>query len=199
MRKIKSKYENDIDNILIDLSEYLSPYFKNLNMTANDITTLSLIFGLISIYCLYYDYYNHSALFYFISYFFDVMDGYYARKYKITSKFGDFYDHIKDICVGILLYGLLLCKVNKYNNDYLIYYIITIVIFFILMNCMLACQENIYNKNEKNENFLDFHRYLCKNNPKQKIQYFKYVGCGTFNLIISCLIIYVQYIPHKIN
>jgi phosphatidylglycerophosphate synthase len=201
MRKIKAKYENDIDNFFIEISEILSPYFKKLNMTANDITTLSLIFGLISIYYLYIDSYNYSALFYLISHLFDVMDGYYARKYKITSKFGDLYDHFKDIIVGILLYSLLIYKIYYHNSDYLIYYLIIIIVSFINMNIYLGCQENISNKNKKinnhDENFLDFHKYLCKDNPKQKIQFFKYFGCGSFILIISLLIISIQFICHK--
>ena len=40
-----------------------------------------------------------ACIYYFISYFFDVLDGIYAREYNMVSEFGDYYDHIKDIVV----------------------------------------------------------------------------------------------------
>ena len=52
MSKIDQNYYNIIDNNLIQLSEYLSPTFKKLNFTPNGITTLSLVFGVLSIYLL---------------------------------------------------------------------------------------------------------------------------------------------------
>ena len=245
MRKIDKNYENFLDNLFIDISEYISPFFKCLNFTANDITSLSLLFGLIAVYLLYTNNFIYCAISYLISYLFDVMDGYYARKYNITSKFGDLYDHIKDIFIGILLYSLLLYKVNKYNKEYLFVYIIIIIISFILCNIYLGCQENIYlgckdnkvnkvnndnindnnkikndnvnnDNNDKNNNdnnkinnnkdnndnnkinndnvntFLNLHRNMCKNNPKSKILFYKYFGCGSFILIICVLIISLQ-------
>jgi len=42
-----------------------------------------------------------SAFSYLISYMFDCWDGYYARKYNMESKFGDYYDHVSDMFIGI--------------------------------------------------------------------------------------------------
>lgn len=54
MRKIPEEAENPIDNVLISFSDYLCPFFKKMNFIPNGITTLSLFFGLLSIYYLYY-------------------------------------------------------------------------------------------------------------------------------------------------
>ena len=53
-RKIPREYDNPIDNILVDLSEFLNPYFHRLNFTPNMITTLSLILNT------FYHYHDHS-------------------------------------------------------------------------------------------------------------------------------------------
>ena len=50
MRKIPREYENPIDNINLDFAEFMCPYFKVLNLTPNDLTTISFIFGLLSVY-----------------------------------------------------------------------------------------------------------------------------------------------------
>jgi len=197
MRKIHPKYEDPIDNQLIELSEFLSPYFKQLNMSANDITTLSFIFGLLSICFLYYDCYEYSFIFYFISYFFDVMDGYYARKYRITSKFGDLYDHTKDMVVGLVLFYTIINKVYYKNSKYINIYLFIIIFFFILMNYYLGCQENIYNKNNDNNSVLNFHKKLCKYKPKKQIKIMKYFGTGTYNVILCLLIYYIKIMPQK--
>ena len=197
MRKIHPKYEDLIDNKLIELSEILSPYFKKLNMSANNITTLSFIFGLLSIYFLYYDFYEYSVITYFISYFFDVMDGYYARKYKITSDFGDLYDHIKDFIVGVILFYILMYKVYYKNPNYIKSYLLILFIFFMLMNYYLGCQENIYNKKNDYIGVLEYHKFLCKKNPKKQIKIFKYTGTGTF-ISVMCLLIYnIKFISCK--
>ena len=62
---------------------------------------------------------------------YDVLDGNYAKKYKMVTKFGDLYDHIKDISVNILLvfvfYKYMTFKHNK--RLCLILLIITIILF----------------------------------------------------------------------
>lgn len=122
MRQLPLEYKNPIYVATLSLSEYLSPIFRKFRMTPNGITTLSLVFGLLAIWCL-----RHRTaggvfwfgIWYLVQYFFDCMDGYYARKYQMTSKFGDWYDHLKDtflyavICyVLVTQYGLLKSPVS---------------------------------------------------------------------------------------
>ena len=106
-RKIPEKLDDNIDNIIIKYGRTLYPTFRKLNFTANDITTLSLISGFISVYFLYKKRYILSSIMYFVSYIFDCLDGNYARTYKLVSKFGDYYDHMKDLIIGIMIYYLL--------------------------------------------------------------------------------------------
>ena len=68
------------------------------------LTSLSLIITLIGIYLLNNQYYISSSILIFIGYYFDCADGLLARKYNMTSKFGDYYDHIRDHIKIILLF-----------------------------------------------------------------------------------------------
>ena len=53
MKKIPNEIDNPIDNVLIHLSDLLCPLFKRTGHTPNMITTYSLIFGLVSVFCVY--------------------------------------------------------------------------------------------------------------------------------------------------
>ena len=103
-RKIPPELQTYIDNVLLDGAYVLNPIFNRMGFTPNGITTLSLISGLMCVYFYYHKQYLASAICWMISYFFDCQDGNYARRYNMQSKFGDYYDHIKDNLVfGIFL------------------------------------------------------------------------------------------------
>ena len=189
MRKIEKRHENPLDNILIDLSDALCPFFKKLGFTPNWITTLSLIFGLLAVYCLYKGYLWLFAILYFISYFFDNMDGNYARKYNMTSKIGDYYDHIKDIVVVLVLLFVLIRK-NKCSNKVWIVSGIILGIFFILMSMQLGCQERLYSTEESPS--LSFTKNLCPGDPDTGCKILRWFGCGTFILIFIGICIYIE-------
>ena len=103
MRKINSNYENPLDNILINIADNLCPIAYNYKFTPNILTTISLIFCGISALLLLNSYYFIAALFFLISYYFDCMDGHFARKYNMVTKFGDYYDHVADITKILLI------------------------------------------------------------------------------------------------
>ena len=190
MRKISRELENPIDNILIDIAELLSPIAYFLRLTPNILTTISIFFTIICIYYLNIHNFHNASYMYMISYYFDCMDGFYARKYKMYSKFGDLYDHIADLFKFIsILYTL--CKIDYIKFILYIPSLISLILFF---NIHLGYQELYYGKNESL--FLSFSKKLCyiKNiNDKEKLsnilKYTRWFGCGTFNLIF-CLIIY---------
>jgi len=194
MRKIERKYENPIDNVLLDIIEAVSPTFYKLGFNANGITTLSLIFGLLSIFFLYKGSIYLFMISYSISYFFDCMDGYFARRYKFVSKFGDYYDHIKDMSVFI---GLLIIIFLKYRCSpiTLIIGTIVLVVFSIIMNMYLGCQEKIYAKTKSDESpTLEHLKNTCPGDPENSIKYLRYFGTGTY----AILFIIIVFIVHRV-
>ena len=190
MRKIPPEYENCIDHQLISFADTLCPLFKKLNFTANGITTLSLIFGLLSIYYLYKDQIYVFGILYFISYFFDCMDGHFARKYDQVTKFGDYYDHFKDILIFLLIVGTLYYK-NKNCKTNIIILSCILGIAFILFNIHMGCQEKIYDSEESPT--LHFQKQLCPGDPYKTIQFTNWFGSGTFVLLFIVIVMYVEH------
>lgn len=194
MRKIEKCHENPLDNILINLSDSICPLFKKMGFTPNKITTLSLFFGLISIFFLYKGYIWLFAICYIISYFFDNMDGHFARKYKMTSKFGDYYDHIKDIIVVIVLLLVLFLK-NKPSLKVIIISCIILGIAFILMSMQLGCQEKIYKQTDDPNDespSLSFTTNFCPFNPVKGCEYLRWFGCGTFVIVFIIVVMCIE-------
>ena len=180
-RKLKIEEENPIDNLIYEIVEILDPIFYRLKFTPNIITTLSLFTGLLSGYYFYKNNYICIPL-WIISYILDCSDGYFARKYKMTSKFGDYYDHISDAIKSIVIIYLLYIKSKKYKKQI----ILVILILAILMYYHMSLQELVYNKKEDSSslNILNNHVDLDKNN----IYWSRYFGCGTSNLVIVIMI-----------
>lgn len=186
--KIPYSQENPIDVLNIFLASRLSPLFKWFNFTPNDITTLSLFFGVLSLWYLYTYNFSYFAITFYISYFFDCMDGYYARRYKMVSKFGDYYDHVKDLLLNISVIIILL-KRYKTTFKVLATFISIIIIFTILMGIHFGCQERIYHREESDS--LSFTKKLCPGDPVKNIQYTRWFGCGTYIIVLIYSIFYL--------
>jgi len=186
MKKIPDEMDNPIDNILIRFSEYICPFFKKTGHTPNTITTYSLITGILSVYFLYIGRPIAFAILYSISYFFDCMDGHFARKYNMTSKGGDLYDHIKDISVYILLIYVVCVK---YKNVIKVGDIV--VLFLAILSCVvhIGCQQKQMEKDY--DETLDSSKCFCPN--KEFIYYTRWCGMGTLMLITIGLVLFIHY------
>jgi phosphatidylglycerophosphate synthase len=191
MSKLKKHDENFIDNILIDLCEYISKDIHSIGLTPNIITTISLLFGLFTSVFLCKKMYYIACIFWIIAYFLDCLDGYIARKYKETSKFGDYYDHISDM-IKLTVVLFMLFKINSVKFNHII---IVLGIFGFLMMIHLGCQEKQYSKNDSES--LSLTKLIPTNiffkNNSSAIQFTKYFGCGTFNLVVVLCFIYYSY------
>lgn len=187
--KIPSSQENPLDVYNIKLVDKLCGVFKSFNFTPNGITTFSLIFGLTSLAFLWIRNFVGFAVCYYISYLFDCLDGHYARKYKMVSKFGDTYDHVKDVSV---VSGMLVILCMRYKKDPVVWrnFVIATVIMSVLMSAQLGCQERLYPKNESGT--LEFTKKLCVGKPEKSIQITKWFGCGTWTVYMIAAVWYLQ-------
>ena len=190
-RKIHSSLENPIDDYILHMVDINSQYLKENHdniISPNLLTTIGLIFGLTSIYFLIKDNYLLSFIFFWLYYYFDCIDGHYARKYDMVTVFGDYYDHIRDISINVMIVYIL---ISKYKDPYKPYIIILIFLISILLCMFLGCQQLHFDE----ENFIHEDKQetlsMCKNLCiyKEQIHISKYFGCGTFIFIISMLIL----------
>ena len=192
--KLPRHLDNPIDNWILDICEKLDPFFVKCNMTPNKLTTISGYFGLLSVYCLYNKIKYLPGIFYFISYMFDNADGQYARRHNMVSKFGDYYDHLKDWSIMFMIFYVLYKKGNMYLG---------IFIFALsLSGSHIGCQEHYYRQNnpdKEHSDTLSWCRYLCPfentetddTRLENAMGYTRYFGLGTSNLLVSVILFFV--------
>jgi phosphatidylglycerophosphate synthase len=198
--KIDDKYENPIDVIAYDLCKYIEHFFKLINATPNNITTISLLFGLLCVYFMILSkkktkrvYKIYAFIFYWLSFLFDCLDGYYARKYKMYSKLGDKYDHYSDLVKHLLIYYVLMTRLNK---KFIIIFNILLITIFVGLIIQTGCQEKKYSEkigekeSKNNSSYLRMFIPLCKD-PELILKYSKYFGVGTITLLFSIFILLI--------
>lgn len=176
-KKLLPEHQDVVDFQLDKLVVILNPIFKSINFTPNHITTLSLIFGLITLYLLWKKHCVLAGVSYFISYFFDCQDGNYARTYKMYSEFGSLYDHISDAVIIIGLIGIYILK--DYNNKFRYGLLAGGAIIGLICWQYYLKQEEYYNakaENKESEVSMESMRYL------------KFFGPGSAALMITIVI-----------
>lgn len=193
MRKLPTDYENPFDNYLLDIADNTIPYFYNIGMVPNSVTTLSNIACILVIILLLNAKYYWAAFFLIVSYFFDCADGHMARTYKLTTVFGDYYDHISDITKIILvMITLYYIDSNKFNQILPI-----LIVVYIGVAIHMGCQELMYKSDESES--LSFLKNLCpieKNDETMLTKVIKstrFFGCGTVYATLALCVIYYNF------
>lgn len=182
VRKADPSLDNPIDNMLYDAADANTHIFQKLGFTPNGITTMSLFFGLLSS-CLLYS--NHSVpamISWCLAYFLDCMDGHYARKYNMVSRFGDYYDHISDATkVLVLIYIMYLMNPSKAKCFG------PVILGLCLLSAVhVGCQEKQYGV-DNTQPLLDNTTVLCPD--KDMIVWTRYFAPASVNLFIALVIL----------
>lgn len=189
-RKVDASIENPIDNVMIYISEAISPYFRRMGYTPNGLTTISLFFGIAALYSLYnYDVILF-AVYFALAHLFDCMDGYYARKYNMVTDGGDKYDHFKDLIVAIA--GLYIIY-DRYNVLAFPVLLIIMLVMMVLSMMSVGCHEKITHPDHKSDTLQAFNivtpsRDTCMNYTR----YLRFFGPGTFVLAVIIAVFYLN-------
>jgi phosphatidylglycerophosphate synthase len=196
VNKLQPELNSPIDNIFNLIADSQLNFYYNLNFTPNMLTTLSLLTGIGSVYAIYKDSYVLAAILWLVSYFYDCIDGKFARKYNMVSKFGDYYDHISDLIKIVGVFCILYYKISR-NKDNTYFIILSILFFGIL--CIIAyihtmCQEIIYAKNDSpvlsSYNILP---KMSKETCSKNMYYLRFFGLGTIVLLVGLYMLYIKY------
>jgi phosphatidylglycerophosphate synthase len=180
--KIPNEYENFFTIALRNLADSHLETYKKLNFTPNKLTLLSFITGLLCAYLIYKKQYKYAAFMFLISYYFDTVDGKFARKYNMASKLGDYIDHGSDyIKTFVLLYVLYKDNPRRFKK------LIPLFIFLLLiLGFYMGIQEALYEKNKSILGLLKLDRKFAENN----LYLVKYFSCGTAHLIMALTIFF---------
>jgi phosphatidylglycerophosphate synthase len=196
-KKVPDDLENPLDNLLYDTSDVLVDKLHALKfVTPNVITSVGLVFGLISIYLLIKGNWLGSITFLWLYYFSDCLDGHYARKYDGVTVFGDYYDHFRDWTISLMIACLLFYRL-KTGKSRLIFVIVLIILIF-LSGVYLGCQERIgeiydfraVSPTESSPSLQSFKR-LCPN-ATQTIKFAKLFSPNTVIMLFSFYIWYTS-------
>jgi len=191
MHKLSADQEGPVDIVILKITEWITPFLHATGHTPNLITTYSLICGLLGAYYLWKGWLVGFVILFSLAYLFDCVDGYMARRYKQTSVFGDYYDHISDIIkVGVLLYVFFI----KYSFQQLLPIGIALGLLLVLMMVYQGCAQQIVNGEESKET-LDLFQKLCISNDT--IHWVKYFSCGTFQVAIIAAAVYLEQTKKK--
>ena len=187
--KLPGYYDDVVDIQLKKWIDLIHPTFKRMGFTPNMITTLSLLFGLIMSYLYYKQYYVAASFCCLLSYFFDVMDGYFARLYHMGSTFGSYYDVVSDWVTSILLFILFL--LNPLLSLFIKGTILTcLTVLSVLIAYHFSCQEKYTehtNKKHVSKGLLFLTPIQC--HDFEHMKYTRYFGSGTLFLFISVVIL----------
>jgi len=186
MRKLPSELDNPIDNFMIFLChEPMMDELYRRGVTPNIITTVGNIVRALSLYFLFTDSKILFAIFYIIGYYFDCLDGHFARRYKMCTKFGDWYDHVSDIVfwLGIAYYLFVFSSLP--SSPYFWRTVSILAVFLVLTNVHFGCQQHYI---DGKGDFLDLCQTFCGN--KEWLYWSKYFGSGTF-IVITIIFAYI--------
>jgi phosphatidylglycerophosphate synthase len=111
-------------------------------------------------------------------------DGQFARRYGLTSRFGDLYDHITDHVVGVLL---LIVIVWRRGRDIRVVDVLLFVLLALLGFIHTGCQQRHYGADGAGAESLDQARVLCAR--RRWVHWTRFFGTGTFVLVVLLYVI----------
>lgn len=190
VNKLSAEHECPIDNYIIQFINKHLHIYRKLGFTPNMVTTLSIIFGLLSANQILQGNYLVSSLLMLVAYYFDCVDGKLARKYNMITPFGDYYDHFGDLFkIAAIIYALIKTSRAKLTGRQKMF-ICIVIILTLLQILHFGYQERIYDRGHESP-FLSIFKKLTHYDsfPEDTIKYTRHFGCGTW-MVCFALIIY---------
>ena len=152
--KTDAKNLHPMENLSFELYKQVSPTLRNMQLTPNMLTTISILFSFASAFSIYKNQYMGATIFILLSYIFDVFDGAFAREYKMYSQFGKVYDHFSDIIMALVVLGVFY-RYNplKRKSKWLVFSIIgfLLVMTYVSQGCLSRVLEEEQKDEKKDE------------------------------------------------
>ena len=137
-----------IDNYYSQFVLETVPFWNKIGATPNALTTLGLISSILCVYFLFKKNVVLSLIFLYLRMYFDFADGLLARKYGLTSKFGEWYDHIADL-FGFGIPFLFVLSRSKKWYLYIVPSLVAMILSFINCGCVEKLQREKGNDHSK--------------------------------------------------
>jgi len=203
VNKIPDELENPMETILYRHIDVFLPFYKKIGLTPNGLTTISLLLGLAAVLLIWQNHYIIGALLWFVSYYYDCADGKMARRYKMTSRFGDLYDHTSDLLKHTLLAGVFGWKVwlaGKHKRVSLSLLMILAGVFVLLLLVLasqIGCQEKLSPEATRSPTLQLLERFILMDDCKRQTRYTRYFSPVTVTLFIIGVVVYIGFKNEK--
>lgn len=193
LRKLPRSLECPPDNVFLDISEKLLPFFRATGHTPNILTFYALICTYLCGYFLHKKDIVSFAIAFNAGYLFDCMDGMFARKYHMTSKFGDLFEHARDI-IGNGILNIYIWHKYKAHITPNVMGVYGILLAGTALH--IGCQQKYLTEKAKergekvSKESIDMFAKLCPKGLSPK--WTKWLGAGTYTLGFVGLVWYVH-------
>ena len=186
--KLKKEYENPIDNFILDyICEPISAKLRRWQTNPNSITLIGFLFSMLGCWFLYNHKIYYFIVFHILAYICDCLDGYMARKYNETSKFGDLLDHTTDIIQNIVLLYIIIIAYDFLKYKRLVYLTIGLLLGLFVTQ---GCQEKVM-EIDNSSIILGCFKNMCFKPFQNNIKTLRFLGAGTFQLYIIVISYYL--------
>jgi phosphatidylglycerophosphate synthase len=194
--KLPVEYENPFDAILLSFTAILLPLFRRTGHTPNVLTTYSFVCCLISRWFLWKDHIATFFVFHHLGYLFDCMDGQMARRYNMTSRFGDLYDHSTDI-IGDILLGIIVWL--KYRHVIRAGHVALVLVLLAMLPVAIGCQQLYYRpRRAMDEGDESLDKCICLCQTGESIRWTRFFGVGTWQLVTSIVVVHLHLLANPI-
>ena len=188
--KLPRHLDNKLDYFLYDISHLLCPLAYEIGFTPNGLTSLSAIFGSLSALGFYRKTNVYQNILYlWISLFFDCMDGIYARMYNQTTKFGHYFDHVKDVLLHAILYLIIMKHCRNMKERIVFSLCISVAL---ILTCIHINLTDLY-YTDKFDNVLDI--MLIDTLDEKHLLISRNFGINLPYVVFSFIFIFFTYSP----
>ena len=186
--KLPPELDNPLDTLYYRVCEYTSEFFHKHGFTPNMITTIGNVFRIMTLYLMYKRRFRLAAVVWLFAYYFDCLDGYVARKYKMASKWGSMYDHVSDEIFSVLI----IVAIWRINPKLFVWFLAIIILYYIPFLYFYSLQQSYYQDDTHTglDMVIVYSMFpkTTKTNAHRILPYMRYFGSATGILIIAVFI-----------
>jgi phosphatidylglycerophosphate synthase len=193
MHKLNSETENPVERGFLGFAELITPALRSTGLTPNGVTTIGLVAGLAAAYCLWRGQVVAFVVLSIVNYVADCADGYMARRYKMTSAIGDYYDHASDVIVHVALFAAVVARYPRWK---LVPLFAAAAALYVASGSYLGCQQaHIQKKGEGRGETLDLLSALCYS--EDTMTWARWFSTGVVRVAVIGLVLGAEFWPKR--
>lgn len=188
MHKLGEDLENPFEVACLGVAEAITPALHAAGLTPNGVTTIGLVAGLGAAYCLWRGWIVAFVVLSAVNYVADCADGYMARRYRMVSEFGDYYDHVSDVAVHAALFAVV---VMRYPPRMWVLFFAGVIGLYLGLGSYLGCQQaHLHKKGEGRGETLDLLVGFCYS--EETMAWARWFSVGMVRVAVTALVLAME-------